>query len=164
MILSEDGAEVFLEYFWVDKYIIRKDWLVKWNSILMGTIALSTLSINILTAIIQLDEAKNQQKPSQTWPRCLTLILNAIGSVIFSVASLIRVISNLFSFYTNRISERCYNLTDFGAVVQQPFDKDCMSSLDYVMLACTLVPIFLFVIHTGILLRNASKQINPNLY
>uniref|UniRef100_A0A7M5X9E2 Uncharacterized protein n=1 Tax=Clytia hemisphaerica TaxID=252671 RepID=A0A7M5X9E2_9CNID len=133
--LFEDGPELILEYFYVEKYITSYTTLMVAKDCMITFLLVQTA---IKTMAYCLREYKERNHAIQI------LIINVI--VLFSVlSSILRVAGSLYQYITKKLRRSCFEITE-GRLLQTPFDSECMRGIDYAVFVTSLVPLSVLLI------------------
>ena len=135
--IFEDGPELILEYFYIEKYItdytaliVVKDAIICCMFIQMALAALIAFAKTCKGGMKYIDLKQ--------------LVLNIL-IVSFTLATLLRVSGALYQYVTKKLRRSCFEI-DNGKIMQTPFDIGCMREVDFVILAFTGISMFaLFV-------------------
>ena len=133
--LSEDGPELILEYFYIEKYITSYTPLIIVKDAMITCLLLFT-TIGIL-----------KFNTKMTYPNMIGIFLR-IAITATSLASVLRVCGALYQYITKKLERSCL-VIDKGRILQTPFNVGCMRGVDYailILVGISFVPIlFLFV-------------------
>ena len=135
VFIFEDGVELFLQYFYADKYITKSEWLVLINSTLMAVIATVAASLALKEFVSKLWTVIRHQDYSDSEAVWLFFTFPV---QIFTISKVLRAIACWGQAYGGEIPLECLEVED-GALIQTPFAAGCMSGLDYGILALTIL-------------------------
>ena len=124
--LFEDGPELILEYFYVEKYITSYTPLIIIKDAIISCLLVHTAA----KAFVQSMRERNESSRYR--------LLN-IFVIIFTLASMLRVGGSLYQYVTRKMRS-CFVVAD-GRIHQSPFDVDCMRGIDYAILITVLIPL-----------------------
>jgi hypothetical protein len=134
-LIFEDGVELFLEYFYADKYATKSDWLVLLNSTLMAIIATLAVAFGLKEFLSRLWLVifKRNDDPSEYNGIFLFI---AFPLQLIAISKVLRAISCWQQAYSGMIQEDCLKV-EYGALIQTPFTLGCLSKIDYGIFALT---------------------------
>ena len=154
-IVVEDGPELLLEYFYVDKYITSNPpWWIIFKDIV-------TTLLYLLPIIRLVNSGSSTYKLLRT---SSTLYLDIFGTHVdlfkwsrvfvccafvhffFSFTMIVRVMGMIYQYSSTKVAEHCLNFTDTGELVQTPFSFKCLNGFDYVILILMVIVVMLFLI------------------
>lgn len=116
--LSEDGPELFLEYFYIEKFFTMQE---AWYLIAKDVV------VAIIAAVIILEEVWSCFSSSILWMPL------SLFNICISTLMVIRVAGAMYQYNTGRLDRSCLAVVD-GALVQTPFVKGCLREIDYAIL------------------------------
>ena len=174
-ILSEDGPELVLEYFFVDKYVTENQ---PWWIVLKDTI---TTLLYLIPIVRVIKSGRHSYKLLRT---SSSLFLEIFGThvnmfrwsvvfvcgtlihFLFSLTMIFRVLGMIYQYSSDRISKHCLLVNFRGELIQTPFHLKCLNGFDYVILIliATVGTLFLFIfsyilfVKLGILLKYFQTQ------
>uniref|UniRef100_A0A7M5V9H7 Uncharacterized protein n=1 Tax=Clytia hemisphaerica TaxID=252671 RepID=A0A7M5V9H7_9CNID len=126
--LYEDGPELILEYFYVEKYITSYTALMVAKDCMIAFLL-------VQTAIKTMASCFREYKG---------ILVNVV--VLFSVlSSILRVAGSLYQYITKKLRRSCFEITE-GKILQTPFDSECMRGIDYAVLITSLVPLSVLLV------------------
>eukprot|EP00111_Clytia_hemisphaerica_P001174 TCONS_00003351-protein len=132
--IFEDGPELLLEYFYIEKYVTSFTWVLLVKDILLGIFAI----ITCITTLKFLLYGYNQENRT-----IVSFICYGILVMAFTLSSLLRVGAACYQYLTKKFNRSCFVVSE-GKIVQTPFEQGCMREIDYVIAALTTVPLVLF--------------------
>ena len=172
--LSEDGPELILEHFYIEKYItsythndqgsVRSDvflnikvledgpelileyfYIEKYITSYTPLIIVKDAMITCLLLFTTIGILKFNTK--MTYPNMIGIFLR-IAITATSLASVLRVCGALYQYITKKLERSCL-VIDKGRILQTPFNVGCMRGVDYailILVGISFVPIlFMFV-------------------
>ena len=165
-ILFEDGVEVILEYYFIDKYVTTNQ---QWWLILKDVIAAAYYTLPIITIF---KDGKKYYKEIISSDIDLTFnnkIINissfghiyiscVIVHVLFSMITVTRVMGMMFQYVTGDIAKECLEVTN-GHIVQTPFNSGCLNPFDWIILV--LYGLILTLLVAGVVFKIFSMLLLP---
>ena len=148
VFLFEDGPELILEYFYVEKYVSsRPPWYLFVRDILLAFISLH-IACNVLKWLFC--EARDVTVPTDVpgkpsialeFPKLFTFFSSLIGVLMF-----LRVGGAGYQYVTGRLTRGCFHVQD-GMLLQNPFSEGCLREVDYliIILSCLLLIPSIFI-------------------
>ena len=125
--LFEDGPELILEYFYVEKHITSYTPLIIIKDAIISCLLVHTAAKAFVQSMRERYESSRFR------------LLN-IFVIIFTLASMLRVGGSLYQYVTRKMRRSCFVVAD-GRIRQSPFDVDCMRGIDYAILITVLIPL-----------------------
>ena len=119
--LFEDGPELILEYFYIEKYITSYTPLI----IVKDAMIACLLSY---TAIRIFQSSRRQIKFSNRFGISFNIFVAGV-----TLASILRVGGALYQYITKKLRRSCF-MMDNGRILQTPFHVGCMRGVDYAIL------------------------------
>ena len=117
----EDGPELILEYFYIEKYITSYTSMIIVKDIMITCLLLYT-SVRILQS--NMKQIKESYRPG--------ILFNIVVSGV-TLASTLRVGGALYQYITKKLRRSCFRI-DNGSILQTPFKVGCMRGVDYAIL------------------------------
>lgn len=148
--LAEDGPELFLEYFYVEKFFTSQS---AWYLIMKDFFTVFIAVVFIFMDIKTLWESRS----SSVFMLCM---FNACVGCLEAI----RVCAAFYQYYTKRLYRSCFGVVN-GALVQTPFTEGCLREVDYAILVLLgliggmTFYLLCFFIHKT---RNPMRYININ--
>ena len=159
--LLEDGPELFLEYFFVDKFVTENQ---PWFLVAKDIVTALIYALSLVTTI----QSYYEFYPSYMEPRGRTrrwcgknISINCyifpltIGKVCMSIAMVSRVVGMIIQYTDGTIKTECFRVLD-GELLQTPFSEHCLSLCDWIVLvfpgtsmAFSFIGVFTFIIFTN---------------
>jgi len=148
--LFEDAVELFLVYFWIEKYFTYSvPWYVVAKDCIVAFIAVLMITMDILDA---------RKKENSKHQRILYGVLALLG-----ITQLFRVFGVINQCVNLTLHQECFAVNN-GRIVQTPFDMNCLKHLDYIILVLLLFAVtasfYVFLIPTKLLIRKGSSEEN----
>ena len=154
-IVIEDGPELLLEYFYVDKYITSNQ---PWWIIIKDAVTTLLYLLPILRLVKSGSSSYKLLRTSSTlyleifgthvnmfrWSR--VFVCCAFVHFFFSFAMIVRVMGMIYQYSSANITKHCLNVTHMGELVQTPFSYKCMNGFDYIILILMAIVFILFLI------------------
>ena len=144
-ILLEDGPELLLEYYYVDRYVTaNQPWWLVVKDVITGLIYIIPL-VKIVKSVKKDYEAQRDEDGSTARFFYLPLVL---ARVLFSLAMVARVVGMILQYTSGTIATQCLHVTDIGTLVQTPFSIGCMNPADWtiIVLLCGVLYIMFYVV------------------
>lgn len=143
----EDGPELILEYFYIEKYIsVKPHWYI-----LLRDVIFLLLMLNNLKNIVML----------KTWGTIFGSINCFVVSMLLIVLiELLRVVGAMHKYKANReMHEACFAVQN-GRLVQTPFAYGCMSVVDYlILIVYSILAILLMILVCKLLRRSVNNRV-----
>ena len=143
--IFEDGPELILEYFYVEKYVTSFSLLLLVKDILVGVLAVITCftTMNFLYKDIGfIDYAKRKMVERKMVERKMVKISEALYSVLvvsFTFSSVLRVGGACYQYITKKLRRSCF-IVENGFILQTPFTRGCMRGIDYFIIGMVGIP------------------------
>ena len=83
-VLFQDGCEVFLQYFWVDKYATHPGTLITLNSCLMACVGFVSM-INMVYSLCRLNYREIRDIDEHRFVEIMSSIASIIFSLVFRI-------------------------------------------------------------------------------
>ena len=142
----EDGPELFLEYFYIEKYVtLQPPWYLFTRDILLALISFYM----VCNACKSFTNNTDIGYGSLNCKAALSLIIGIFHYpncvLLVSVLMLLRVGGAGYQYVTGKLTRECF-VVENGILLQIPFSHGCLREIDYaiIVLGCILVSI-LFV-------------------
>ena len=145
----EDCAELFLEYFFIEKYIMEyPSPVLIIKDIILAIIALGCLIIDAVFGISILCKSQKQFKQHLMSEQKHDFISEYKskyaytfgGSVLVALINFLRVGGAGYQYITGKLHPNCLEIVD-GVLVQTPFAEGCLREVDYLILLFNFLPI-----------------------
>lgn len=140
--LLEDGPELILEYFYVEKYIsLKPPWYLLVRDMILAFVSLYIV-YRVLKWLLSEKEdygARNgNAHPSIAFkiPRLFTLFTSQIGVLMF-----LRVGGAGYQYVTRHLKRDCFNIHN-GMLLQNPFSGGCLDEVDYIIITLSCILLF----------------------
>ena len=149
--LLEDGPELILEYFYVEKYIsFKPPWYLPVRDMILAFISLYIVYRALKWLLIEREDYRVSNEtghPSIAFkiPRLFTLFTSQIGVLMF-----LRVGGAGYQYVTRHLKRSCFNVHD-GMLLQNPFSGGCLGEVEYIIitLSCILLIPAVFIGFVG---------------
>ena len=150
--LLEDGPELILEYFFVEKFVsLEPPWYLLGRDIISAFSSLFTV-ISVLKYLCC--DVKNFKSnffaPGDPiiglkFPRLFAFFTSLISALMF-----LRAGGAGYQFFTGDLERDCFNVQD-GMLLQNPFSDGCLTEIDYaiIVLSCILLIPSIFIGFAG---------------
>ena len=128
--LFEDGPELILEYFYVEKYMsIQPAWYLFGRDIILCVISLYTI-ISLVSSFIRFRVNFAKAKRKKKCTRICELVVNIGSNVLIGLLLFLRMGGADYQYVTGKLRRLCF-IVDDGALIQAPFTYGCMREVDY---------------------------------
>ena len=146
--LLEDGPELILEYFYVEKYIsFKPPWYLLVRDIILAFVSLYIVYRVLKWLLIERVDYRetNHRSIAFKFPRLFTLFTSQIGVLMF-----LRVGGAGYQYVTRHLNRSCFNVHD-GMLLQNPFSGGCLGEVEYIIitLSCILLIPAVFIGFVG---------------
>lgn len=142
----EDGSELILEYFYIEKYVtLRPPWYLFARDIILALIPVYIVC-NSCKSFIDKCESDNGRLDRKNallfiisifqYPNCISLV----GLLMF-----LRALGAGYQYITGNLTRGCFKVNN-GMLSQTPFSPECLRGIDYaiIVLGCILI-LILFI-------------------
>ena len=143
--LLEDGPELILEYFWVEKYInLKTPWFLFARDMMLAFVSLYMVYRVLVWFLNEREEIGHPSRALKI-PRLFTLFTSQIGVLMF-----LRVGGAGYQYATRHLKRSCFNVHD-GMLLQSPFSGGCLGEVEYIIitLSCILLIPSIFIGFVG---------------
>ena len=143
--IFEDGPELILEYFFVEKYMSKQlTWYLFARDIVLCIISLYTLVISSLVLLPGLNRIKQYIRGKNDKRRrgsiiCQFVIRN-ICNVFIGLLLFLRAGGAGYQYVTGKLRRSCFS-TENGFLIQTPFTVGCMRGVDYFIIVLSGISI-----------------------
>ena len=134
LFVLEDGPELFLEYFFVEKYMSKQlTWYLIVRDIILCVISLRSIIKSVrfllqdLRRVRQYIGAKNVKKRMIS-KICECIVLNS-ASFLIGLLMILRACGAAYQYATGKLQRSCFTVEN-GFLLQTPFTGGCMSEGD----------------------------------
>uniref|UniRef100_A0A7M6DQY4 Uncharacterized protein n=1 Tax=Clytia hemisphaerica TaxID=252671 RepID=A0A7M6DQY4_9CNID len=149
--LFEDGPELVLEYFFVEKFISNQPpWYQLVKDIIMALVAVYFVVDMVWNGIKMFKAGSYKYFGLFLMPIAITVVM------------VLRAVAAVYQYVTGKLNRNCLDIQD-GMLVQTPFATGCLKEIDYAIIAVLfviLVTLVIFVINLNYL--HLPQQFNPN--
>ena len=133
--IFEDGPELILEYFFVEKYMSKQlTWYLFARDIVLCIISLYTLVISSLVLLPGLNRIKQYIRGKNDKKRRGSLIcqfvVRNICNVFIGLLLFLRAGGAGYQYVTGKMRRSCFTIKN-GFLIQTPFTVGCMRGVDY---------------------------------
>ena len=136
--MFEDAVELFLEYFYVEKYFTTTPpWFMITKDIIIAFIALIAIYMEFCNIKWFYSEAKESGR-GRRYKSLITTIFLII--IIIGLVQFLRVGGAGYQYFTGKLHTACLGVFD-GKLMQFPFAPGCLREIDYVILVLIFLPI-----------------------
>ena len=174
-IVAEDGPELVLEYFYVDKYITTNEpwWIICKDAVsallylvpIVGLLKSGWGKFKLLrtSSSLYLDifgTHVNMFKWSTVFVCCTFVHL------FFTLAMMVRVWGMIYQYQSGNVEQGCLEVTEAGELIQTPFHRACLNGFDYVILSlvstvgflCLIIVIYVILVKVGDVFRGFQSR------
>ena len=135
----EDGAELILEYFYIEKYVSNQPPV---HLIIKDIII---CAINIYTIYKVASQAYGVYKKEGKWKTHTLLFLASFS--MFALLNVLRFCGALYQYITGDLHRACFDLQN-GQINQTPLERKCARGIDYIIvimccIAFAMLPVLL---------------------
>ena len=140
----EDGPELFLEYFYVEKYMTKQlTWYLFARDIVLSMVSLYAMVHSCLFLKLDLENLQNKLAGSKYNKRLKYFAINSYKIIIvcnFSVGLLFFLRSGGagYQYVTGKLQRSCF-VVENGLLLQTPFAVGCMREVDYAILVLGVI-------------------------
>ena len=155
VFFSEDGPELILEYFYIEKYVTAQP---PWYLFVRDIIA-ALISLTLIYAAVKVSWCYNHPLLNNKFALFYFCSISLIGLLMFA-----RVGGAGYQYVTGRLERDCFNVHD-GMLLQSPFSAGCLREVDYFIIALScilLVPTIVSVLVSAIIC--GSRYFNADYY
>lgn len=118
--LIEDGPELLLEYFYVERFMGKKmAWFLLARDSVLLMVALSVLFSELISICNSYGN-----KIFKSWK------LVCFSNICIGLLMLLRVLGAAYQHYTGKLERSCFSVKD-GKLLQVPFSTSCLRQIDY---------------------------------
>ena len=150
--LFEDGPELILEYFYVEKYMsIQPAWYLFVRDIILCVISLYTIivsSTSLVSRVIRFRDNYAGMKWKNKCSKICETAVNIGSNVLIGLLLFMRVGGAGYQYVTGKLRRSCF-IVDDGALIQTPFTFGCMREVDYFIIVlsgfaitCSILALF----------------------
>ena len=143
--IFEDGPELILEYFFVEKYMSKQlTWYLFARDIVLCIISLYTLVISSLVLLPSLNRIKQYIRGKNDKRRrgsviCQFVVRN-ICNVFIGLLLFLRAGGAGYQYVTGKMRRSCFTINN-GFLIQTPFTVGCMRGVDYFIITLSRMSI-----------------------
>lgn len=124
--LMEDSVQMFLEYYWIQKYVTINIPVY----LVIKDVVIAIIAFHALLCSVWILKSESSTR--------MDYIFFAFG-VVISLAEFLRVGAVIKQYRTGVFDRACLHVVD-GRLWQSPFSSSCMKSIDYWILVLTWLP------------------------
>ena len=138
--MFEDGPELILEYFYIEKYVTSFSLLLLVKDIFVGVLAI----ITCFTTLIYLFKGRKSVNLA-SWSRKITIsqVFYSMLVISFTFSSVLRVAGACYQYITKKLRRSCF-IVENGFILQTPFTRGCMRGIDYFIIGMVGIPLMFF--------------------
>ena len=160
-LLFEDAPELILEYFYVDKYIVKDEpWYFVAKDCGAALVYIAPL-VDILFSGVQDYNLVKEKDSSFAY---LIYIPATLARGFMCLAMVLRVVGMIFQYSGNAVERDCFTVSDY-ALTQTPFTAGCLEVYDYVILVliglvllAALMPAICFIFGIFLVILGRDKS------
>ena len=165
--IFEDGPELILEYFFVEKYMSKQlTWYWFARDIILCLISLYTIVISFLflRSGISMQRKNRHNKLKTKCSRLFEYTVTNGCNVVIGLLLFLRAGGAGYQYVTGKLGRSCFAVED-GFLIQTPFTVGCLREVDYVIIVLSGISILLsflslfFVNHILSFLQNPFSNI-----
>ena len=167
--MFEDGPEILLEYFYVEKYISKQiAWYLLVRDVILCIIALYSLVVSLIWLVLfglQVRRRYQQETIIPSYPALdCTVVVNGGCCLLIGFCNFLRTGGAGYQYVTGMLRRSCFEVFD-GALRQTPFTAGCMREVDYFIIVLCGLAIFPSVFSLAItnyiihVIKKKSKKI-----
>ena len=165
--IFEDGPELILEYFFVEKYMSKQlTWYWFARDIILCLISLYTIVISFLflRSGISMQRKNRYNKLKTKCSRLFEYTVTNGCNVVIGLLLFLRAGGAGYQYVTGKLGRSCFAVED-GFLIQTPFTVGCLREVDYVIIVLSGISILLsflslfFVNHILSFLQNPFSNI-----
>ena len=166
--LIEDGPELILEYFFVEKYLTKSAvWSLLVRDAFLGLLYCYSLyksfKINVnkcekggvcfrrknMDCFIK-ENVQTSEKSARYWARIFVTrhvlsLLTFICAPLIGIIQILRVVGATLQYTVGEVNPKCFHIQD-GKLLQTPFQAECMSWIDWLILVSTYTVLLIYVL------------------
>ena len=150
--LFEDGPELILEYFYVEKYMsIQPAWYLFVRDIILCFISLYTIIVSSTSLVSRVIRFRDNYAGLKWKNKCSKICETAVNigsNVLIGLLLFMRVGGAGYQYVTGKLRRSCF-IVDDGALIQTPFTYGCMREVDYFIIVlsgfaitCSILALF----------------------
>ena len=164
--MLEDGPELLLEYFYVEKYMNKQIlWYLLTKDAILCVIALYSVvitSIWLFKGLFRTPREKTLQKNNAT--RVCGITVHVGCCLLVGLSHFLRTLGASYQYVSSKVSRSCFEIED-GTLIQTPFAAGCMREIDYFIavfcsMAILLSFLSVFTVNNLIHFLYASKTVD----
>ena len=148
----EDGPELILEYFYIDKYVsVQPPWYLLVRDAIIAGITFF-LFVDVLNYVVAKYRGATSVTNFATSAKCRLFIGYLIATAIplmMTLVMFIRIPAAAYQYVTGKLKRGCFLVQSDGFSIQTPFTRECLREVDYVIIsfffAIPVLAIILFV-------------------
>ena len=165
--IFEDGPELILEYFFVEKYMSKQlIWYLFVRDIILSLISLYTIVISLLFLIPGMTRIKKRISGKYNKKRrgiiICQILVNDSCNVFIGLLLFLRAGGAGYQYVTGKLRRSCFAI-DNGFLIQTPFTVGCMREVDYFIIALSGISIlcsFLAFISVNCVLKKVYSPLS----
>ena len=169
--MFEDGPEILLEYFYVEKYISKQiAWYLLVRDVILCIIALYSIVVSLIWLVLfglQVRRRYQQETFIPSYPALdCTVVVNGGCCLLIGFCNFLRTGGAGYQYVTGKLRRSCFEVFD-GVLRQTPFTAGCMREVDYFIIVLCGLAIFLSVFSlaiTNYIIHVIKKKTEENLH
>ena len=164
--LIEDGPEMILEYFYVEKYLTKSAvWYLLVRDAILGLLYCYSLYKSLKVGVNNCDirkggvccrikyldgKIKNNANSTKYIVGAILFIYTTYGYIficapLIGISQILRVVGATLQYTLGEVNPKCFHIQD-GKLLQTPFQTECMSWIDWTILASTCTVLLVIVL------------------
>ena len=171
--MFEDGPEILLEYFYVEKYLSKQiAWYLLVRDVILCIIALYSIAISLTWLVLFGLQVRRRYQRETIIPNIpaldCTVVVNGGCSLLIGFCIFLRTGGAGYQYVTGKLRRSCFEVFD-GVLRQTPFTAGCMREVDYFILVfcglAILLSVFSLVIanYTINIIKKTKKIYNKKV-
>ena len=156
----EDGPELILEYFYIDKYVsVQLPWYLLVRDAIVAGITFLALVDVLNYAFTKYREETSEELSSSNKCYLLTnCLFTTIVPLLMALAMFIRVPAAAYQYVTGKVDRACFSVKH-GSIIQTPFDRDCLRKVDWLIIFLfSGIPILILYFSVGFFYHRLAKR------
>lgn len=151
-LLGQDGIPYFLQYFYIERYIVKVDWFVMLKVTGLPAAGILAIVVNFPLLSSQIKELR-YNRTNMVFFVSFYLILG-----LKSMCNIVRFGACWYRMITGRAKINCYQRTETGQLIQTPFNYYCLGYEDWFVLVAISLAVVLGSLATLVQYLRMSKM------
>ena len=152
-LVCTDCIQLFLQFFFVEKYIVMFDWSVTVRVTLGAISGIVGIIFNLQFVPYQMTHILTKKLDM------VFFLLLYISLGLKSVCNIIRFVACWIRGFTGVTKANCYTLEQSGFLRQTPFAPNCLATEDWIVLVLIWITMVLAVVMITIQYRQVSRRV-----